>query len=164
MLHVESSWRPNKVEEAAKILGTTSAEHPAVHELLTEVGSTYLGGRISGLALPQRPSHFATPKEVRAALPNPKVAPTVAFQCRNPIHKAHYELIRRVLDDVPGCTVLVHPTCGPTQPGDVEPLQRIHTYEALARELSNPRIQWAYLPFSMRMAGPREAVQVRGPH
>jgi sulfate adenylyltransferase len=85
--------------------------------------------------------------------------PVVAFQCRNPIHKAHFELIRRVLADVPGSTVLVHPTVGPTQPGDIDGETRVATYHALAKEVADPRLIWAFLPFNMRMAGPREAVQ-----
>jgi len=54
---------------------------------------------------------------------------------------------------------MVHLTTGPTQPGDIDPALRIATYEALQRERPNERITWGYLPYSMRMAGPREALQ-----
>ena len=36
---------------------------------------------------------------------------------------------------------------------------RYHTYEVLQKELDNARVKWAYLPYSMHMAGPREAIQ-----
>jgi sulfate adenylyltransferase len=155
------SWEANKVKEAAKCFGTASAEHPGVEELLTSTGRYYVGGKLQGLGVPVRSRHFKSPREVRLELagrPN-KGGPVVAFQCRNPIHQAHYELVRRVLADVPGASVLIHPTCGPTQPGDIDGDTRILTYEALEREVADPRVSWAYLPYSMKMAGPREAIQ-----
>ena len=100
------------------------------------------------------------PAEVRASLP-PGVD-VVAFQCRNPIHRAHYELFTRALDAKevgPNAVVLVHPTCGPTQPDDISGVVRFKTYEVLKQQVQNPRIRWAYLPYSMHMAGPREAIQ-----
>ena len=60
---------------------------------------------------------------------------------------------------VAGGVVLVHPTCGPTQDDDISGEVRFQTYERLAEEVDNPRIRWAYLPYSMHMAGPREALQ-----
>jgi len=55
--------------------------------------------------------------------------------------------------------VLVHPTCGPTQADDIPGIVRYHTYEVLQKELNNDRVKWAFLPYSMHMAGPREAIQ-----
>ena len=55
--------------------------------------------------------------------------------------------------------VLVHPTCGPTQQDDIPGSVRFETYERLAAEVNNDRIRWAYLPYAMHMAGPREALQ-----
>jgi len=96
---------------------------------------------------------------VRARLPDD--VDIVAFQCRNPVHRAHYELFTRALD-APNVgkdgVVLVHPTCGPTQPGDIPGTVRYKTYEVLKEETANPRTFWAYLPYSMHMAGPREAI------
>ena len=76
------------------------------------------GGRVQGLALPERVFPCAAPAEVRATLP--PGADVLAFQCRNPIHRAHYELFMRALDAPnvrQGAVCLVHPTCGPTQVG-----------------------------------------------
>ncbi|MEB3360803.1 MAG: sulfate adenylyltransferase [Synechococcaceae cyanobacterium] len=160
LLTVESRWEPDKVREAKGCYGTTSLEHPAVRMIAGERGRFYLGGKLEGLALPQRVFPCRTPAEVRASLPVGE--DVVAFQCRNPIHRAHYELFTRALHATnvsQGAVVLVHPTCGPTQDDDIAGTVRFQTYERLAEEVANPRIRWAYLPYSMHMAGPREALQ-----
>jgi len=157
---VESRWEPDKVKEALGCYGTTSLEHPAVRMIACERGRFYLGGRLQGLELPRRVFPCRTPVEVRETLP--PGADVVAFQCRNPIHRAHYELFTRALQAPNvgvGAVVLVHPTCGPTQEDDITGEVRFHTYERLAEEVADPRIRWAYLPYSMHMAGPREALQ-----
>ena len=160
VLTVESRWEPDKAREAQGCYGTTSLEHPAVKMIASERGRYYLGGAIQGLDLPRRVFPCKTPAEVRATLPEGQ--DVVAFQCRNPIHRAHYELFTRALDasnvSEQG-VVLVHPTCGPTQDDDISGAVRFQTYERLAAEVNNPRIRWAYLPYSMHMAGPREALQ-----
>ncbi|MEB3271299.1 MAG: sulfate adenylyltransferase [Synechococcus sp.] len=160
LLTVESIWEPDKVKEARGCYGTTSLEHPAVRMIAAERGRYYLGGRLQGLELPRRVFPCRTPAEVRASLPSDE--DVVAFQCRNPIHRAHYELFTRALEASNvsrGGVVLVHPTCGPTQEDDIAGEVRFQTYERLAAEVNNPRIRWAYLPYSMHMAGPREALQ-----
>jgi sulfate adenylyltransferase len=160
VLTVESRWEPDKAREALGCYGTTSLEHPAVKMIATERGRFYLGGTLQGLELPSRVFPCRTPAEVRATLPENE--DVVAFQCRNPIHRAHYELFTRALhapNVSEGGVVLVHPTCGPTQDDDIAGEVRFQTYERLAAEVNNPRIRWAYLPYSMHMAGPREALQ-----
>ena len=160
VMTVESKLEPDKAREAVGCYGTSSLEHPAVKMIATERGRFYLGGSIQGLELPERVFPCKTPAEVRANLPEGE--DVVAFQCRNPIHRAHYELFTRALDATNVSdqgVVLVHPTCGPTQDDDIPGAVRFQTYERLAAEVNNPRIRWAYLPYSMHMAGPREALQ-----
>ena len=160
ILDVSSKYLPNKALEAKKCYGTSSIEHPAVHMITTERGRYYVGGKVTGLNKPIREFPCKSPEEVRAMLP--KTGDVVAFQCRNPIHRAHYELFTRALDDPlvqKDSVVLVHPTCGPTQPDDIPGIVRYKTYEVLREQVNNPRIVWAYLPYSMHMAGPREAIQ-----
>ncbi len=160
VLEVQDRWEPNKVAEAKGCYGTTSIEHPAVRMITMERKRFYLGGSLKGLALPQRVFPCKTPAEVRAGLPDGE--DVVAFQCRNPIHRAHYELFTRALhaqNVSDKAVVLVHPTCGPTQQDDIPGAVRFQTYERLAAEVNNPNIRWAYLPYAMHMAGPREALQ-----
>jgi sulfate adenylyltransferase len=160
LLEVEDKWEPNKVVEAQGCYGTTSLEHPAVRMIAMERKCFYLGGTLKGLELPSRVFPCKTPAEVRSYLPHGE--DVVAFQCRNPIHRAHYELFTRALhaqNVSANAVVLVHPTCGPTQQDDIPGSVRFETYERLAAEVNNERIRWAYLPYAMHMAGPREALQ-----
>ncbi len=160
VLEVEDKYVPNKPLEAKMCYGTSSLEHPGVQMISMERGKYYVGGKVYGLELPTRVFPCKTPAEVRSSLP--ANVDVVAFQCRNPVHKAHYELFTRALDaDNVGSdgVVLVHPTCGPTQDDDIPGVVRYKTYEVLKEETANPRVNWAYLPYSMHMAGPREAIQ-----
>jgi len=159
VLEAASIWKPNKVVEAKEVYGTSSLEHPSVHSMLAEQGSYYVGGKLHGLSSPKFKYPVQTPAEVRKTLPEGK--PVVAFQNRNPIHRAHFELLKCAQRDVSNSILLVHPTCGPTQPGDIDGVVRIKTYEALKEETAQeyPMFRWAYLPYSMKMAGPREAIQ-----
>ena len=160
VLEVSSKWEPDKSIEAEYCYGTNSLDHPAVRMIFNERGRYYLGGKIYGLDLPNRDFPCKTPKEVRDLLP--ANSDVVAFQCRNPIHRAHYELFTNALLSKNVCTnavVLVHPTCGPTQQDDIPGKVRYLTYKKLEEEISNDKIKWAFLPYSMHMAGPREALQ-----
>ena len=160
VLEVSSKWEPDKSLEAELCYGTNSLDHPAVKMIFNERGRFYIGGRVYGFELPIREFPCKTPEEVRSTLPSNH--DVVAFQCRNPIHRAHYELFTNALlsDNVSSnSVVLVHPTCGPTQQDDIPGKVRYLTYKELEAEISDERIKWAFLPYSMHMAGPREALQ-----
>jgi len=163
LMTVESLFTPDKPKECLECYGTASIEHPGVRMVAMERASTYMGGSLVGLSVPTRDFPCVSPAEVRETLPED--ADVVAFQCRNPVHRAHYELFTRALD-APNvgeeAVVLVHPTCGPTQEEDIPGTVRFKTYEVLIDETkdtpSGKRTRWAYLPYSMHMAGPREAI------
>merc|ERR1712106_415346 len=115
--------------------GTATIEHPGVRMVAMERGRIYVGGDVVGIDTPTRDFPCETPAEVRAKLP--AGVDVVAFQCRNPVHRAHYELFTRALD-APNvgddAVVLVHPTCGPTQEDDIPGEVRHKTYEVLIEE------------------------------
>ena len=163
VMDVEDSFIANKPKEVKECYGTSSLEHPGVQMVAMERGPIYLGGGLKGLSNPDRPFVCNSAEQVRATLPAGK--DVVAFQCRNPIHRAHYELFMRALDAEnvgEGAVCLVHPTCGPTQADDISGEVRYLTYEVLKKEIveqGNNSVQWDYLPYSMHMAGPREAIQ-----
>jgi sulfate adenylyltransferase len=160
-MDVTEKYTPNKPLEAKMCYGTSSIEHPGVSMISMERGCYYLAGPVTGIEIPKRDFPCQTPAEVRAGLPD-KDVDVVAFQCRNPVHRAHYELFSRSLDADnvrEGSVVLVHPTCGPTQGDDIPGSVRYKTYEVLKEETADPKVNWAYLPYSMHMAGPREAIQ-----
>jgi hypothetical protein len=115
-VELTDKYIPNKVKECKECYGTSELEHPGTLMVATERGKYYMGGKVTGLNLPIRDFPCKTPAEVREELPDGK--DVVAFQCRNPVHRAHYELFTRALDDPlvgEDSIVLVHPTCGPTQ-------------------------------------------------
>merc|ERR1712032_807413 len=163
LMTIESKWAPDKPLECVKCYGVATIEHPGVRMVAMERGTSYIGGSLVGLGVPVRDFPCKTPKETRADLPDD--ADVVAFQCRNPVHRAHYELFTRALDAPnvdDNAVVLVHPTCGPTQEEDIPGPVRHKTYEVLQDETkdtpSGKKTRWAYLPYSMHMAGPREAI------
>jgi len=160
LLEFTDKYEPNKPLECLNCYGTSKIEHPGSLMVATQRGKYYMGAKVTGLNLPIRDFPCRTPQQVRESLPDD--VDVVAFQCRNPVHRAHYELFTRALDDPlvgPGGVVLVHPTCGPTQADDISGEVRFKTYEVLKEETANPRVMWEYLPYSMHMAGPREAIQ-----
>merc|ERR1712003_324150 len=168
VMEAEEVWKPNKVKEAKSSYGTTSMEHPSVQELFESLGKYYVGGKVHGLMTSLNDvwgsmgKAFKTPAEVRKDLPAGKSV--VAFQNRNPVHKAHFELLLNAKEDVKDSIIFVHPTVGPTQPGDIDGKARIKTYEVMQEEpfyktWAGDAFRWAYLPYSMKMAGPREAIQ-----
>merc|ERR1712125_163484 len=120
VMEADEVWKPNKVKEANSSYGTTSTEHPSVQELFESLGKYYVGGKVHGLMTSLNDvwggmgKAFKPPAEMRASLPAGK--PVVAFQNRNPVHKAHFELLVHAMKDVENSVVFVHPTCGPTQP------------------------------------------------
>jgi len=163
VMTVTSKYKPDKPKECLECYGTASIEHPGVRMVAMERGSHYIGGSLEGLDVPVRDFPCKTPAETRESLPDD--ADVVAFQCRNPVHRAHYELFTRALDApnvAEEAVVLVHPTCGPTQEEDIPGPVRHKTYEVLQDETkdtpSGKKTRWAYLPYSMHMAGPREAI------
>merc|ERR1712190_226390 len=167
VMEADEVWKPNKVKEAKSSYGTTSAEHPSVQELFESLGKYYVGGYVHGLMTDLNDvwggmgKAFKTPAEVRKSLPKGK--PVVAFQNRNPVHKAHFELLLNAKEDVKDSIIFVHPTVGPTQPGDIDGKARIKTYEVMQEEpfykkWAGNAFRWAYLPYSMKMAGPQSTM------
>ena len=114
-MEVTSRFKAQKPLEAKNCYGTSSLEHPGTLMIATERGADYCGGKITGLNVPKRDFPCKSPQEVRDMLPAD--TDVVAFQCRNPIHRAHYELFTRALDAPEVCkdtsVVLVHPRVDP---------------------------------------------------
>ena len=160
VLHVEDVWRPDREAEAQAVFGTTNNEHPGVAHLLDRTESVYVGGRLEGL---QPVSHYDykelrhTPAELRAAFAKLGWTKVVAFQTRNPMHRAHQELTLRASKEVEA-NLLIHPVVGMTKPGDVDHYTRVRCYQALLPRYPQKTAMLSLLPLAMRMGGPREAV------
>jgi sulfate adenylyltransferase len=151
-------WDPADLAE--RVLGSHDTKHPLVHEM-ARWGRLNASGPIRML---QMPRHYdfrelrRTPAEIRRVLAATGRENVVAFQTRNPLHRAHEELTKRATAAVDG-VLLLHPVVGMTKPGDVDHYTRVRTYKALAENHYDPdRIVLSLLPLAMRMAGPREAL------
>ena len=160
VMTVEEIYGWDLEEAARKVFGTADRKHPLVAEM-ERWGKRNISGRLRVVKLPT-PHDFRelrrTPGEVRHLLEKKGRANVVAFQTRNPMHRAHEELTRRAIERVDG-VLLLHPSVGMTKPGDVDHYTRVRTYKVLAANHYPPdRIVLSLLGLAMRMAGPREAL------
>ncbi len=159
-LHIEEVWEPDREAEARQVFGTTSLEHPGVNFLLTRTHPYYVGGRLEGLQLP---THYdfrtlrMSPREVRERFHRREWRRVVAFQTRNPMHRAHLELTVRAAKGA-RANLLIHPVVGMVRRGDVDHYTRVRAYQAVLDRYPRNTAELALLPLAMRMAGPREAV------
>ena len=157
---VTDRWAPNKAREAEKVFGADDDAHPAVNYLHNQAGKIYLGGPVVGL---QQPVHYDfrgsrdTPNELRAYFRKLGWRRIVAFQTRNPLHRAHQELTFRAAREAQA-NLLIHPVVGMTKPGDVDHFTRVRCYEAVLDKYPAATTTMSLLNLAMRMAGPREAV------
>ena len=160
ILSISDKWTPNKAHEAQKVYGADDIAHPAVNYLHHVAGPVYLGGAITGI---QPPIHYDfrarrdTPNELRAYFRKLGWRKIVAFQTRNPLHRAHQELTFRAAKEAQA-NLLIHPIVGMTKPGDVDHFTRVRCYEAVLDQYPAQTTQMSLLNLAMRMAGPREAV------
>ena len=160
VMTVSDKWTPNKAHEAAQVFGADDLAHPAVNYLHNIAGPIYLGGPIQGL---QAPVHYDfksrrdTPNELRAYFKKLGWEKVVAFQTRNPLHRAHQELTFRAAREAQA-NLLIHPVVGMTKPGDVDHFTRVRCYEAVLDKYPQSTTTMSLLNLAMRMAGPREAV------
>ena len=160
ILSVTDKWVPNKAHEAEQVFGADDLAHPAVNYLHNTAGPVYLGGPITGI---QQPTHYDfrgrrdTPNELRAHFRKLGWRRIVAFQTRNPLHRAHQELTFRAAREAQA-NLLIHPVVGMTKPGDVDHFTRVRCYEAVLDKYPAATTHLSLLNLAMRMGGPREAV------
>ncbi|HYE15301.1 MAG TPA: bifunctional sulfate adenylyltransferase/adenylylsulfate kinase [Pyrinomonadaceae bacterium] len=160
VMRIEEVFEWDRAEEARRAYGTEDVRHPLVAEM-NSWGELCVSGELRVLQLPiyyDFKSLRLTPAQARerlSALGHPNV---VAFQTRNPLHRAHEELTARAARDINGA-LLLHPVVGLTKPGDIDHFTRVRSYRVLAERYYDPsRMMLALLPLAMRMAGPREAL------
>jgi sulfate adenylyltransferase len=160
VMTVHEIYEWDREETASAAFGTRDPKHPLIAEMATW-GSRNVSGPLRVLDVASARDFRElrrTPAEVRALLAQRGRANVVAFQTRNPMHRAHEELTRRASESVDG-VLLIHPVVGMTRPGDVDHYTRVRTYKALTeRYFDRDRVVLSLLPLAMRMAGPREAL------
>ena len=159
-IQVDAKWSPDKFREADEVFKTRDEKHPGVNFLINNTGEIYLGGEVVGLEKPQHydfKSRRQTPNELRKYFQKMGWEKIVAFQTRNPLHRAHQELTLTAAREVEA-NLLIHPVVGMTKPGDVDHFTRVRCYEAILDKYPTFSTNLSLINLAMRMAGPREAL------
>ncbi|ATY61410.1 sulfate adenylyltransferase [Cordyceps militaris CM01] len=160
ILTIEDIYRPDKVNEAKNVFGSDDDTHPGIKHLFSTAKEFYVGGKLEAI---NRLEHYDfldlrfTPAELRSHFSKLGWQKVVAFQTRNPMHRAHRELTVRAARSQQA-NVLIHPVVGMTKPGDIDHFTRVRVYKALIARYPNGMAALALLPLAMRMGGPREAL------
>ena len=160
VMTVTDTWEPDFKREAKKVFGTTDIGHPGVAYLMEQSHPVYVGGRIEGV---EPPAHYdfkhlrSSPRELREFFAKRGWQRVVAFQTRNPMHRAHVELTYRAARQAEA-NLLIHPVVGMTKPGDIDHFTRVRCYEHVLRRYPEQTTHLSLFPLAMRMGGPREAV------
>jgi sulfate adenylyltransferase len=160
IMSVSDKWSPDKAREAELVFGADDIAHPAVNYLHHKAGPVYLGGPITGI---QQPVHYDfrgrrnTPNELRTYFRKLGWRRIVAFQTRNPLHRAHQELTFRAAREAQA-NLMIHPVVGMTKPGDIDHFTRVRCYEAVLDHYPASTTTLSLLNLAMRMGGPREAI------
>ena len=159
VLHLIEKFTYDKNVEAQSVYRTTDEAHPAVRALYAQ-GDWLLAGNISLINRPLNLSfqrYRLDPSETRALFQQHGWRRVVAFQTRNPVHRAHEYIQKCALEIADG--LLLHPLVGETKSDDVPAEIRIRSYEEiLTHYYPSARTVLAVLPAAMRYAGPREAI------
>ena len=160
IMRVEEIFEWNREQEAKLAYGTTDSRHPLVAEM-EKWGELCISGEMQVVRLPKYYDFRRlrlTPAEVRARLTELGHEKVVAFQTRNPMHRAHEEMTKRAMQRIDGA-LLLHPVVGMTKAGDIDHYTRVQSYKALTEKYYDKgSTLLALLPLAMRMAGPREAI------
>ena len=159
-MNIESIWRPNLKKEAKLVYKTEDTLHPAVNFLFFSSNKIYLGGKIEKIRMP---THYdfvkyrKGPKEVKSIFKKMGWTKVIAFQTRNPLHKAHVEMTLQAMQSI-DANLFLHPVIGMTKPGDINHFTRVRCYEYVIKKYPDDSAFLALLPLAMRMGGPREAL------
>jgi sulfate adenylyltransferase len=159
-LQVEEVFERDLDQEAEQVYLTTDKEHPGVAAIYDE-GTRCVAGPIESAALPDHEEAFMrrylSPEESRKAFAERGWTRVVAFQTRNPIHRAHEYITKAALEITDG--LMIHPLIGKTKEGDIPAEVRMRCYEVLMEDYyPNDRVILNVFPSKMHYAGPREAI------
>ncbi|KAI5962182.1 MET3 [Candida pseudojiufengensis] len=163
ILTIESIYKPNKTIEAEKVF-RGDPEHPSIKYLNEQTNEIYLGGSLQGINYPKHYDYInlrKTPLELRNEFESKGWSQDkiVAFQTRNPMHRAHRELTIRAANDIgEGSHILIHPVVGLTKPGDIDHHTRVKVYKTILETFPEGLASLSLLPLAMRMGGDREAL------
>lgn len=159
IITIKDIYKPDKAVEAKEVF-RGDPDHPAVRYLYDIAGDYYIGGSLDAIDLPRHYDYTElrkTPAQLRSEFASRHWSRVVAFQTRNPMHRAHRELTVRAAHDKLA-NLLIHPVVGLTKPGDIDYHTRVKVYQEVIKKYPNGMAKLSLLPLAMRMAGDREAV------
>lgn len=160
ILKVREFWSPNKKDEANSIFKTIDENHPGVDYLFNHTNSNYISGELVPI---QSNKYFdfthlrKSPQEVRDLFRSKRWQDVIAFQTRNPMHRAHFELTRLAMEQH-NAKLLIHPVIGISKPGDIDHFTRVKCYQHIIKHYPENSVELSLINLAMRMAGPKEAL------
>ena len=160
IMTINDVWEIDKEKEAKCIYLTNDINHPGVNYLYNKINNYYIGGSLEKVQLPHHYDYQLlrhTPKELKKQFKKSGWNKVVAFQTRNPMHRAHKEIAFNAAIEN-NANLLIHPVVGPTKPGDVDHYTRVRCYQNILKYFPDGTSSLSLLPLAMRMAGPREAL------
>ena len=160
ILKVREFWSPNKKDEANSVYKTIDENHPGVDYLFNHTNSNYISGELIPI---QSNKYFdfthlrKSPQEVRDLFRSKRWQDVIAFQTRNPMHRAHFELTRLAMEQH-NAKLLIHPVVGISKPGDIDHFTRVKCYQHIIKHYPENSVELSLINLAMRMAGPKEAL------
>jgi sulfate adenylyltransferase len=160
ILKVNEFWAPDKKEEANSVFKSNDPNHPGVDYLFNHTNNNYISGELVPI---QSNKYFdfthlrKSPQEVRDFFRLNNWKDVIAFQTRNPMHRAHFELTKLAMDEH-NSKLLIHPVIGMSKPGDIDHFTRVKCYQHIIKYYPENSVELSLINLAMRMAGPKEAV------
>ena len=160
ILKVKEFWAPNKKEEANLVFKSNDPNHPGVDYLFNHTNNNYISGELVPI---HENKYFdfthlrKSPQEVRDFFRLNNWKDVIAFQTRNPMHRAHYELTKLAMDEH-NSKLLIHPVIGMSKPGDIDHFTRVKCYQHIIKYYPENSVELSLINLAMRMAGPKEAL------
>ena len=160
ILKVKEFWAPNKKEEANLVFKSNDPNHPGVDYLFNHTNNNYISGELVPI---QENKYFdfthlrKSPQEVRDFFRLNNWKDVIAFQTRNPMHRAHFELTKLAMDEH-NSKLLIHPVIGMSKPGDIDHFTRVKCYQHIIKYYPENSVELSLINLAMRMAGPKEAL------
>jgi len=160
ILKVNEFWAPDKKEEANSVFKSNDPNHPGVDYLFNHTNNNYISGELVPI---QSNKYFdfthlrKSPQEVRDFFRLNNWKDVIAFQTRNPMHRAHFELTKLAMDEH-NSKLLIHPVIGISKPGDIDHFTRVKCYQHIIKYYPENSVELSLINLAMRMAGPKEAV------
>jgi len=160
ILTISDIWKPDLDHEAQSVFGTLDTKHPGVNYLLNIGNKNYIGGKLEIISLPHHHDYQNLrhgPNDLKSLIKSKKWNRIIAFQTRNPLHRAHFELTKNAMNEL-DANLLIHPVVGVTKPGDVNHFTRTRCYQHVMDEYTENSAILSLLPLAMRMGGPKETL------